>query len=532
MEMELGAYYVRKYDRAKGNVANWESLWQDAANYTIPQNNDIYNFKVSGERKTHRLYDSTGVQSNKLLASALHGMMTSPTSFWFDMEDDDQDINQDHEVRLWFDDTVGRMFAVLNSSNFQTQIHETYLGLGSIGTTVLFMGEHPTKTIYFKAQPIYLYTIEEDQYGYVTEVGYEEEYTYKQLVDEYGEDKLDHDTKLMGQSKPEMKFKVVVVVEPNKDYDPKQPAVNTNKPIRTVHTLRRTKTVIKEGGFDEMPYAVPRWNKFAGEKYGRGPGTESLPDNKMVNAMMKVNIRGAQKTVDPTLVVPDHGFALPLDTRPGGTIYKRQGIQDKIEPLLTGARPDIGEDMMESTRRRIRQAFYIDQLQLVQQNNMTATEVMQRTEENLRLMGPILSRLNDELLKPIIERLFGIMSRKGMLMPAPEILKGRDIKIRYVSQIAKAQRASETESIGRVIGTVAPLIQANPELMDNFEGDVILRDVGNIYGLPAKYFKKESEVGQARKARAEAAAEAEEAQLRNTDADTEQKMAAAEQQVQ
>jgi hypothetical protein len=255
---------------------------------------------------------------------------------------------------------------------------------------------------------------------------------------------------------------------------------------------------------------------------------KSLPDIKMLNAMRKVQIRGAQKVVDPPLMIPDHGFALPLDTRPGGSIYFRSGTQDRIEPLVTNARPDLAEDVMENTRQRIRSAFFIDQLQLVQGAQMTATEVMQRTEENLRLMGPILGRLNDELLRPIIDRLFGIMLRNNKFAPIPDSLRGKNLKIEYVSQIAKAQRSSEADTLLRVIQTTAPLIEASPDIMDNFDGDAVLRHNAKIFGLPEEMLRDPADVGQVRKQRQEDAQDAQEAALQNQEADTTQKLATAQ----
>lgn len=531
MDNEKGLFFVRRHDKEKAERSTWESLWQDVADYYTPSNNDIYAARTRGERKTTRIYDSTGIQSNKLLASAFHSMLTSPTNKWFDVGTDEEEIDQDFEVQLFYDNAVNKMFNVLNESNFQSQIHEVYLSYGSIGTTVLLMEEHPDRLVNYRADTIYDYTLQEGADGAVSGISYERKFTYAQLVDEYGKENLSFDIIAQGELRPHEPdmFCVVITIEKNKDYDPMQPKIVTNKLFRSIHVDRKTGHVVREGGFEEQPFAVPRANKYSGEKYGRSSGMEVLPDVKMLNAMSKVNIRGAQKVVDPPLVVPDHGFALPLDTRPGGTIYKRQGIQDEIRPLNTGARPDIGEDMMESARSRIRQAFFIDQLQLVNQNNMTATEVMQRTEENLRLMGPILGRLNDELLKPIVDRLLGIMLRKNLLGPIPEKLKDKDIKVRYVSQIAKAQRAPELDVLNRVIMAMQPVIQAQPQVMDNIDGDKLFNHISNIAGLPKSVLRSPEEVQKARKERAEAENDAREAELQNQEADTAQKLAQAQQ---
>ncbi len=45
---------------------------------------------------------------------------------------------------------------------------------------------------------------------------------------------------------------------------------------------------------------------------------------------------------------------------------------------------------------------------------MTATEVVQRNEEKMRLLGPVLGRLQSELLRPMIDRTFAILLRKKL----------------------------------------------------------------------------------------------------------------------
>jgi hypothetical protein len=254
---------------------------------------------------------------------------------------------------------------------------------------------------------------------------------------------------------------------------------------------------------------------------------KALPDIKMLNKMMQTLIRAAQKIADPPMMVPDNGFLLPLRTVPGGTNIYRAGSKDKIEYLQSAGRIDINNEMVEQARDRIRQAFFIDQLQLQDGPQMTATEVMQRTEEKLRTMGPILGRLNNELLKPIIDRTFDIMLRRGLFAPMPEILRGKQLDTIYVSQISKAQRASEADTLTRVIQSIAPMIEMNPQMMDNINADSVLRYHAHIFGLAEEMLNDPEEVSKVRQARAEQQQAAIQAEQENINADTQQKMAVA-----
>ena len=81
---------------------------------------------------------------------------------------------------------------------------------------------------------------------------------------------------------------------------------------------------------------------------------------------------------------------------------------------------------------------------LQQGPQMTATEVIQRNEEKMRLLGPVLGRLQSELLKPMIDRCFAILLRNNQFAQAPEFLSGQDIEIEYVSPLAKSTKIYRT----------------------------------------------------------------------------------------
>jgi len=170
--------------------------------------------------------------------------------------------------------------------------------------------------------------------------------------------------------------------------------------------------IISIGGFREFPYVVPRYLKASNEIFGRSPGMMALPDVKVLNKMVEVGLKAAQKQVDPPLLVPDDAMMLPIRTAPGSLNYYRSGSRDRIEALNIGANNPLGLNLEEQRRKSIARAFHIDQLQIQESRTMTATEVAQRAEEKLRILGPTLGRLQSELLEPTIIRVFSIMLRK------------------------------------------------------------------------------------------------------------------------
>ena len=242
------------------------------------------------------------------------------------------------------------------------------------------------------------------------------------------------------------------------------------------------------GGFVEFPFVVPRYLKASHEIYGRSPAMTALPDVKMLNEMSKTTIKAAQKQVDPPLLVPDDGFLLPVRTVPGGLNFYRSGTRDRIEPLNIGANNPLGLNMEEQRRTAIRNVFYVDQLLLQQGPQMTATEVIQRNEEKMRLLGPVLGRLQSELLKPMIDRCFAILLRNNQFAQAPDFLSGQDIEIEYVSPLAKAQKSTELSSITRAIEILGSLANVAP-VFDYINFDALVKHVADLSWRTAKSFK-------------------------------------------
>ncbi len=183
---EAARRLLQEFDRMKGRRVNWDTYWEDLAEYFIPRKDNVYGYKIEGERKHNRLYDSTSIQAAELLASSLHGMLTNPSSLWFDLSTGATKLDDDKAVRQYLQDCVQIMIDTLNQSNFQEEIHETYLDLVGIGTTVLQIEEDHVADVRFKSSPIYWSYIEEDEKGIVNKIARKLDMTWNQIVRKFG----------------------------------------------------------------------------------------------------------------------------------------------------------------------------------------------------------------------------------------------------------------------------------------------------------------------------------------------------------
>jgi len=285
---------------------------------------------------------------------------------------------------------------------------------------------------------------------------------------------------------------------------------NKSMAYSSIYYDHEDKKIISVSGFEEFPMVVPRWLKSSAETYGRSPSMTALPDIKMVNKMAETTIKAAQKMVDPPLLVPDDSFILPIRTQPGGLNFYRSGSRDRVEPLNIGANTPVGLNIEDQRREAIRQAYFVDQLLMSQDVRMTATEVMQRNEEKMRLLAPVLGRLQAEMLQPLINRSFNILLRKGVLPEPPGSLQGNTVDIEYVSPLARSQRTGDVQAILRTLEIVTPLSQMLP-VMDYLDADKLVKHIADVLGVPRKILRSDQEVATIREQ--QAAAQQQQAEL-------------------
>jgi len=490
---------VSRFEYLESQRANWDSHYQELADYMLPRKADIVRKRARGEKRMELIFDGTALQSVDLLASSLHGMLTSGATPWFHLTLKDDELGRDEEVQAWLEDTSSRMMRAITMSNFETEVHEMYVDLVVFGTGCMFV-EMDKTSMRFSTRHISEFYVAEDQYGIVDTVFRKYVLPARQAVQRFGIENVSTFIQKRFEKKPDEEVTVLHCVMPRKERDPTKQD-NKNMPFASMYICMETKMVMQESGFQEFPYVVPRFLKATGEVMGRSPAMVALPDVKMLNLMSKTIIQAAQKLIDPPLLVPDDGFLLPVRTQPGGLNFFRSGTRDTITPLNTGANIPIGLNMEEQRRTAIRSAFYVDQLLTGGSPNMTATEVVQRQEERMRVIGPVLGRLMNEMLRPMIDRVFALMLRADMLAPPPEILQGLDVDVEYVSPLARAQKSSSLNSTMKALEILLPLAQALP-VADHINADGLVNHIMDSLGVPKKVVKPQSEVDAGREEQA------------------------------
>ena len=488
---DLSKSLLSRYDKLESQRQNWETHWQEVADYMQPRKADVTKTRARGDKRNELIFDSSPIQAVELLAASLHGMLTNPSTPWFTLRFKDEDIDNEDEAKLWLEASTDAMYTAFNRSNFQQEIFELYHDLITFGTAAMFIEEDDDDIIKFSTRHINEVFIAENDKGRIDTIYRRFNISARAAIQKFGES-VSSDVQGKATKNPYEEVEILHAVYPRSEFNPNKKD-KANMPFESVYMEYKNGNELSVGGFKEFPFVVPRYLKASNEIYGRSPAMTALPDVKMLNEMCKTTIKAAQKQVDPPLLVPDDGFLLPVRTVPGGLNFYRSGTRDRIEPLNIGANNPLGLNMEQQRRDSIRAVFYVNQLMMQQGPQMTATEVIQRNEEKMRLLGPVLGRLQSELLKPLIDRVFAILLRNNMLPQAPEFLSGRDIEIEYVSPLAKAQKSTELQSIMRAVEILGSLANVAP-VFDYVNFDNLVKHLADIVGVPQKILKSQSQV--------------------------------------
>jgi len=526
-----------------------DALWQtrsgfnatldDIASYAAPERGGFTAATDLPREGREKIWDSAPEDAALTLASALHGMLTNPATDWLRLTLAPEarpapsvamlSPSVSDDAAEFLQTVTDAMLQVYTApaSCFANEVSAFYLDLACFGWAVLYTEWRDGCGVRFRAVPPSQCAIAEDAAGMVDTVLRRWTMTPAQLAEEFGPQNVSDGTRTAlgmhgayGMYGGQKAVNVSHLVAP-RDRLPEEMTEGFQAQADawlSIHYETETKHVLRRGFFAELPYAVPRWHKRSGEVYGRGPGHACLPDMRVLNRVALSQLIGAEKLADPPLLAAGDSVIGKIKTHSGGITYVDAtqcpgGDTEKaVRQMPVAYSLDAAELILEKRRAAIRSAFLNDRIQLVGGPQMTATEVIARERKQNLVLGPVLGRLESEFLGPNVSRVFLLLCRNGIITPPPE-LAGAELRARYVSPISRAQRQGEAEAFGLAMQHLAPALQLNPGIVENFDFDRIARDSQELFGFPEVWLVPEEEVARRRKERAR---QAEQAQMMET----------------
>jgi hypothetical protein len=503
---------LTRWGMLKSERASWLAHWQELTTYLLPRNGRYFRQdRDKGLRRHNNIYDNTGTRALRTLGAGMMAGATSPARQWFRLATADPDLNSYQPVKLWLDDVTRRMQLVFQKSNTYRALHTMYEELGAFGTACSVVLADFKNVIHQYPVTTGEYCIATDFQGRVTTLYREFEVTVADLVKEFGYNKCSITVrKMYDRGTLDSWIPIIHAIEPRADRDHKK-RDSKNMPYGSWYfeVGGEDGRFLRESGFEQFPALAPRWATAGGDIYGNSPGMEALGDIKQLQHEQLRKAQAIDFQTKPPLQVPISMKNRDVETLPGGISFvdgASMGIKTAFEVNLN--LQYLLNDIVDC-RDRVRSAFYADMfLMLATQPNtrMTATEVAERHEEKLLMLGPVLERLHNELLDPLVDITFTRMIRAGIVPPAPEELQGMDLNVEFVSMLAQAQRAIGTNSVDRFVGNLGAIAQMKPDVLDKFDSDQWADIYADMLGVDPSLIIADKEVAMVRNARNQAMA--------------------------
>ena len=523
---------LSRWGQLRNERESWMAHWKEISDYLLPRSGRFFvDDRNRGDKRHNNIYDSTGTRALRVLAAGMMAGMTSPARPWFRLTTSDPQLDESAAVKAWLADVTRLMQMVFAKSNTYRALHSMYEELGAFGTASTIVLADYTSVIHHYPLTTGEFAMAADHRGQINTLYREFQMTVAQVVREFGRSNCSPTVQtLFDRGALEQWVTVMQAIEPRVDRDLTK-RDDRNMAWKSIYFEQggNEDQILRESGFKEFPALCPRWATSGGDIYGNSPAMEALGDIKQLQHEQLRKAQGIDYKTKPPLQAPTSLKSRDVDTLPGGISFvdaaaPNGGIRSAFEVNI-----DLSHLLadIQDVRERIKGSFYADLfLMLANGTNpqMTATEVAERHEEKLLMLGPVLERMHNEILDPLIEMTFSRMVEANIVPPPPDELQGMELNVEFVSMLAQAQRAIATNSVDRFVGNLGAVAGIKPEVLDKFDADRWADAYADMLGIDPELIVPGEQVAMIRKQRAEAAQAQQQAALLNQGADTAQKL--------
>lgn len=360
---------------------------------------------------------------------------------------------------------------------------------------------------------------------------------------------------------------VECLIEPNErtfacgTFDELDYGIGKSMEYRSIYWLRgRAGEANKGQGYDGVlcvrgyrfnPIIAPRLDCELGGIYGRGRGHDALNACRALQALMFDELEISSNRAEPPLLASNDLREEGLDLSRGAVTYTNMGEQrsELVTPILTNP-PTSDETRLtaQEFEQRIKEIFFLGEFATIDSlkyvgvgDKRTAAEINALKAENMLQLGGIVLMLEDELLDPVVNVFVAYaLKSKAIKFDGGEIKpKSGELTPRYVGNLQLAQRTHELNSTENALNFATSIaangmklgIQDAANVLDNYDFDKIVRTRHRLVGASDLQLKNKEEVEAKRKAREQAAMEAQQAQMAKEQADVQLQQAKAAAQV-
>lgn len=505
-------------------------LWMDIRNFLAPrtarfpgeQNN-------SGRRQDLNILNTRPRDAVRVLASGLQSGVTSPMRPWFKLGTPDPDLAEYGPVKEWLYIVERILRDIMLRSNVYDRLKASYATLGCYGTSAVALLEDTKSVVRAYDFPMGTFKLATDETLRVNTCYRNTNLTAEQMISKFGKG-LDPQAKYESakailpmavmsaydQGNYDQLFPMVQIIEPNRQHRPGS-ELSKFKPYASVwfDPCKGKEGIYGINGYDDFIVMAPRWDVLGEDTYGYGCGELALGDSKQGQLMEKRKLQGIDKNTHPPMIADASMRNQRSSIMPGETTYVNGLITGKpgfmpayqVNPYINELREEI-TNVFDRVDIGFFKPLFLMVAEIGDQPNITATQINALREEKLMMLGPVLERLNDELLDPMIDRVFNLAFKAGLIPPAPAELEGQPLRIEYISVLAQAQKALGIGNIERFVGFVERLgvmqinAQQAPTALDKIDIDQTIDEYADGVNAPPTIINSDDEVGAVRQQRA------------------------------
>lgn len=493
----------------------YQSLWIDIRDFLAPRT-----ARISGERQDDATRQDLNIINTsprfavRALPAGMQSGVTSPLRPWFRLGTPDHDLEDFQPVKEWLAEVERLMRLVMARSNMYDRLKSNYGILGNYGTSCFMMDEDDEDIIRGYDYALGSWSIGQDHRGRVNRMVRHLEMNVEQWYGRFPKEAIPNEVKVAyDRGDYHHKFPVIHVMEPNRNFTPGS-ALSKKLPWASIwmRDEGNSGNILLYKGYNTQPFFAPRWDIVGEDVYGTGCGEVAIGDGKQLQLQEKRALQIVDKFTHPTMVGDGSLKNQRTSNLPGETVYVNGLVNGRggYFPAYQIGNPylDVIENKQRQIEQRIDEAFYKNLFLMVaelgDQPNITATQINTMREEKLMMLGPVLERLNDELLDPLIDRVFDIMYRRGMFPEPPPEIRGMRLRVEYVSILAQAQKAMGIGNIERFAGFVGNMAAIDPRALAKFNTFEAINEYADGTGVPPKLLNTDEEAEATMAAQAQA----------------------------
>lgn len=502
----------RRLEGLKHTRQGFESDAKEIAAYGQPARSRFNsNDTNKGRQPNRKLNNSHGIFAFRTLQGGMTSGLSSASRPWKELQTYDDQLNEDQSTKEWLSEVNKRMDRFLASTNFYGAVKTGYLEMALFGTEACVAAEHPTEGMVCHQMTFGEYWI-----GLGASLMPEALYricamTVLQAVQRF---KYANVTKRVQNLYDASRYDEIVcfyhAIEKNDEQMPDRLDWR-GKEWRSVYWEESDgdkEHVAEKTGSDEQPFWAPRWDTTAGDTWGQGPGHDALPDLRELQMQTKRKAEATDLHIHPPIIVSSK---VKFNRAPKAVSNSAEVDLGKIVSVpyevpyeaINAVRDDINDCKENINRATFADLFMaITNMAGIQPRNIE--EIAARNEEKLTQLGPVIERVNNEKLEVAISRVFGIMTRAGLLPPAPDALRNApELKINFISILTQMQRMVGIGPIERTVGFIGGLVGASPDALDKLNIDEAIDEYAERGGCPPKIIRTADEVEKIREGRAQ-----------------------------